>query len=267
MNLLGPWIDECCRLDNRACASAKDLYASFSGWCDTNGYGEKTMDRREFGEALAERGFVPYRDRIAGKQARLWRGIGLQQPPDPPPPGEGAGQGDAGSTAGGPPPEDVTGCDTPSQDGPQTTPIKEQTAKPRHNASHVSHPAQPSQGKAPAAPSEGAYEASGACGHEGVTRETRRDADVAISPIEADFIGDGPKGTSQRVTCVTGISREPTTPHPTHPCPRGHHEWMFTRSQGWPAVYGYVCRHPECLPMDRFGCYLPVEACEEEVSP
>lgn len=65
---------------------------------------------------------------------------------------------------------------------------------------------------------------------------------------------------------VRNVSRDRHIQHPTQPCARGHHEWMFARSERVPALYGYVCRHPECLPLDRYGCFLPVEA-YEEVSP
>jgi hypothetical protein len=36
---------------------------------------------------------------------------------------------------------------------------------------------------------------------------------------------------------------------------------VFARSEGEPAWYGYVCRHLECLPSERYGCWLPAEAC------
>jgi hypothetical protein len=62
---------------------------------------------------------------------------------------------------------------------------------------------------------------------------------------------------------VRNVSRDPNIQHPAEPCAKGHDDWMLARSEGEPVMYRYVCRHPECLPTERYGCYLPVEACEE----
>jgi hypothetical protein len=75
------------------------------------------------------------------------------------------------------------------------------------------------------------------------------------------FSGASPRDASP---CVTNVSQNPKTPHPAQPCPKGHQEWEFVRSdphRGDPRWYGYVCRG--CLPVDQHGCWLPLDLPEE----
>jgi hypothetical protein len=58
--------------------------------------------------------------------------------------------------------------------------------------------------------------------------------------------------------------RYPTTKKQRHTSAKGRdQDWEFARSDPsaeGPAIYGYVCRHRDCLPGDRYGCWLPAEA-------
>jgi hypothetical protein len=93
----------------------------------------------------------------------------------------------------------------------------------------------------------------------GCTEDLGRAAQGAAAPVQATSNG----ACTRWQGAVRNVSRERTIQHPTEPCARGHHDWIFARSEDEPAWYGYVCRHPECLPSERYGCWLPAEACTE----
>lgn len=74
MDVLGPFIEDCCVVQQGAEATSKDLHAAFVNWCVTNG--ESAMSKVQLGQRLAEMGFVPA-VRPGKPQLRIWRGIGL----------------------------------------------------------------------------------------------------------------------------------------------------------------------------------------------
>jgi hypothetical protein len=86
----------------------------------------------------------------------------------------------------------------------------------------------------------------------------------SIGPLIGTYRAPSREDGSCKTRAVRNVSRDPTIPHPTEPCAKGHDDWMLARSEGEPAMYGYVCRHPECLPVEQYGCWLPAEACTDE---
>jgi putative DNA primase/helicase len=72
MDVLGRFLDDCCQLHESVVATSKDLYSTYSAWCDANG--EKPVTQTALGRHLKERGFEQDRDT---KGARTWRGIAL----------------------------------------------------------------------------------------------------------------------------------------------------------------------------------------------
>ena len=81
MDVLGAWVAECCVIEPNAKAGAKELYASYTAWCEAGG--ERALSQRAFGLQLGERGFERYRG--TGKK-HMWRGIGLKSDPYDPAP-------------------------------------------------------------------------------------------------------------------------------------------------------------------------------------
>ncbi len=73
-DVLAAWISDRCIVKHTATASAEDLYASYSAWCEANG--ERPEPQRRFGMRLTERGFERQR-RMVGI---WWLGLGLLQP-------------------------------------------------------------------------------------------------------------------------------------------------------------------------------------------
>jgi len=71
MDVVGPFLDECCTRDPAAETPAGKLYEAFSDWCRTNG--DRPMSKRDFGSRLTEKGF----QRGRRKSARLWRGLAV----------------------------------------------------------------------------------------------------------------------------------------------------------------------------------------------
>jgi putative DNA primase/helicase len=77
MDKVGQFIaDRCVNYKPNLYVSKEGLYAAYQDWCEKNGvYAEK---ERKFGERMIERGFDKNdKEYIAGKQARVWRGISL----------------------------------------------------------------------------------------------------------------------------------------------------------------------------------------------
>ncbi len=69
--------DECVTGDERYFVKKQNLYNIYKHWCSENGVYPESM--RKFGDRLAEKGYDPtIRQMIAGKQERVWRGIGLR---------------------------------------------------------------------------------------------------------------------------------------------------------------------------------------------
>lgn len=71
-DLIGAFVDDCCCRDEFSSSRAKDLYAAFQRWCESNG--ERPATQREFGQRLSERGFTRERGTA---NVHLWRGIAL----------------------------------------------------------------------------------------------------------------------------------------------------------------------------------------------
>ena len=59
MDLLGAFIEDCCRTKKGGRASNAELRDEYRNWCDSNG--EKPLGSRTLSQRLQERGFRPYR--------------------------------------------------------------------------------------------------------------------------------------------------------------------------------------------------------------
>ena len=69
--------DECVTGDERYYVKKQNLYSVYKQWCADNGVYSESL--RKFSEKLAEKGYDPnIRQVVAGKQERVWRGIGLE---------------------------------------------------------------------------------------------------------------------------------------------------------------------------------------------
>ena len=71
MDAVGVFISECCVIDRRAKATARDLYSHYLRWCEENG--ERPITQTRFGMSLTERGF----DRRKNHGTFEWEGIRL----------------------------------------------------------------------------------------------------------------------------------------------------------------------------------------------
>jgi len=77
MDVLQHFVNERCVILHAATVRVSVLYAEYRKWCDTNQ--ENTMNQRNFGMRLAERGF----ERERGTSGYYyWRGIGVFTPPE-----------------------------------------------------------------------------------------------------------------------------------------------------------------------------------------
>lgn len=72
MDVLGGWINDRCVISPEMATPAKELYASYTSWCDENG--EHAMAQQALGRRLKERGF----EQVKTKHARMWQGLGLK---------------------------------------------------------------------------------------------------------------------------------------------------------------------------------------------
>lgn len=70
---LGQWMEECCERTDGGAYDSRDLWESYSKWCDSNG--EHPWSRRTWANALTERGF-PTKRGSAGK--RMFSGLTLR---------------------------------------------------------------------------------------------------------------------------------------------------------------------------------------------
>ncbi len=86
MDVLAGFLEDRCVVKEAARVSAKDLYASYVGWCDETG--EKPMTQKAMGQRLGERGFDSAR--VGKDRARYWLGLGLRGGDNDDPPAEGA---------------------------------------------------------------------------------------------------------------------------------------------------------------------------------
>ena len=71
-DIIGPFLEDRCILDNDKESTAKALYAAYRLWCE--GSGEKPMTQRRFGNRLSDHGLTSER-RSGGE--RWWVGVGL----------------------------------------------------------------------------------------------------------------------------------------------------------------------------------------------
>lgn len=73
MDVLGPFIEDCCILAENVSAGSGDLYKAYKAWCEENG--EKPLGSRGFGNRLTDRGV----DRARDRSRRFYIGIGLKE--------------------------------------------------------------------------------------------------------------------------------------------------------------------------------------------
>jgi len=71
MDLLINFISECCTEGPELKVTSKDLYSSYSKWCEDNG--EYQLKQASFGRKLAEKGFI---SKQLGKKRTRYR-VGL----------------------------------------------------------------------------------------------------------------------------------------------------------------------------------------------
>jgi putative DNA primase/helicase len=76
MDVLAAFVSECCEEGVNFWDYSKELYETYKRWCEDNG--ERTENKRRFGERLRERGFE--RDRGGARGAHIWRGVRLKEP-------------------------------------------------------------------------------------------------------------------------------------------------------------------------------------------
>jgi putative DNA primase/helicase len=73
MDVLGGFIGDRCVARSGARVAAKELYAEYTRWCESNG--ERSVTQRTMGLRMVERGFERHR---GGKGVRMWLGLGLR---------------------------------------------------------------------------------------------------------------------------------------------------------------------------------------------
>ena len=72
MDVLGGFISDRCVVRGDFRSTSAELYAAYTGWCDTSG--ERPITQRRMGMKLVERGFAPCK---GSKGVRMWSGIAL----------------------------------------------------------------------------------------------------------------------------------------------------------------------------------------------
>jgi phage/plasmid-associated DNA primase len=75
MDRLGPFIDERCTVTPSATVPRAALYQAYLAW--TQHQGSHAVSDKAFAELMRGKGFVTGQSRINGKNARVWRGVGL----------------------------------------------------------------------------------------------------------------------------------------------------------------------------------------------
>ncbi len=73
MDILGGFLIDCCRIEQRLEVTVKALYDAYTTWCETNG--DKPIGKRTFGRRLNERGFDSHRG-TGGTW--IWMGIEIK---------------------------------------------------------------------------------------------------------------------------------------------------------------------------------------------
>lgn len=73
MDVIGPFLDECCETSPLAYETSKDLYVAYSNWCEANG--ERSLGTHIFAQRLEEKGFGR---RKGSAGARLWVGVKIK---------------------------------------------------------------------------------------------------------------------------------------------------------------------------------------------
>lgn len=76
MDVLATFLEECCVITPNATVGASDLYAKFVEWCAS--CGERTVNQREFGIRLSERGFERTRS-TGGRMIRKGLGVASER--------------------------------------------------------------------------------------------------------------------------------------------------------------------------------------------
>jgi len=74
MDVLGPWLEDCCILGKENQTTVKLLYESYTTWCEANG--DKPISKTMLGKRLGERGLDRYQG-PGGK--RYWLGISIRE--------------------------------------------------------------------------------------------------------------------------------------------------------------------------------------------
>ena len=74
MDILAPFIEDCCVLGPEYQVKSKDLYEAYKGWCGENG--EKDVSQKTFTSRLLERGDIT-KKRFGHQGAKGLLGIGL----------------------------------------------------------------------------------------------------------------------------------------------------------------------------------------------
>ncbi len=123
-DVLGAFLIDCCVTGTGYQATAKELYAAYSRWCDESN--EQPIAKNGFGERLRERGFT---DARGTHGQRRWHGVGLQDSPQ-----QGAFSSDHAGVAVTNPPQ-VTHGDADFGMNNLAASHETSSGKPRHRAS------------------------------------------------------------------------------------------------------------------------------------
>jgi P4 family phage/plasmid primase-like protien len=75
MDILGDFIEECCRMEPASNATSGELYEAYRAWALTTG--ERVMPLRAFSLRMSERGAVEGFEKRHARQGKVWSGIGL----------------------------------------------------------------------------------------------------------------------------------------------------------------------------------------------
>ena len=78
MDILASFIEDCCVLGPECEVKSKDLYATYTNWCETNG--EKGLSQKKFTSRLLERGDITKR-RFGHQGTKGLKGIRLTNEP------------------------------------------------------------------------------------------------------------------------------------------------------------------------------------------
>jgi hypothetical protein len=82
MDVLAPFIDECCTVSPSAKVPSAELYQAYLAW--TQRQGTRPVSDKAFAELLRGKDFVATRVRVNTKSTRIWQGLALCVPRVPP---------------------------------------------------------------------------------------------------------------------------------------------------------------------------------------